>query len=242
MTDGKRSAPCQNCICETGYGSGVIMSLDDKSVRAGRPKLLLHSCCGPCSTACIERLAADYEITVFYYNPNITDDDEYEKRKREQIRFIKAYNRDNPLPRKIDFMEAEHDTERFFRVCGPYGDDPEGSHRCELCFRLRLDKTGETAAMMNFDAFTTTLSVSPHKSYDAISRIGRKVADIYKVGFLDIDFKKKDGFRRSIELSKKYNIYRQNYCGCEFSKPGPGDPRYDGGEGHVKKPPNPPPD
>ena len=218
MTDEKKTAPFENCICRQGPPEETMMDMDGGEKQLARPKLLLHSCCGPCSTSCVERLAADYEITVFFYNPNITDRVEYEKRKENQIRFIEAYNEKKQAPFKVSFMEGDYDTEAYIRLCGPFADEPEGSHRCELCFRKRLEKTAETAAMLNFDTFTTTLTVSPHKAYDVISSIGRKVADIYKVGYLDIDFKKKDGFKRSIELSREYGLYRQNYCGCEWSK------------------------
>lgn len=218
MTNEKKTSPQGGGICCCGDGKSAYMDMDGGEKQLGRPKVLLHSCCGPCSTACIERLAPDYEITVFFYNPNINEKDEYEKRKANQIKFIEKYNETKQAHFKVSFMEGDYDVDRYEAVCGPFKDEPEGSHRCELCFRLRLEKTAMTAAMRNFDSFTTTLTVSPHKDYDVISSIARKYADIYKVGFLDIDFKKKDGFRRSVELSKKYELYRQNYCGCTWSK------------------------
>ena len=218
MTNGKKTEPCENFICGAGIPDETLMDMDGGETQTARPKILLHSCCGPCSTSCIERLAPDYEICVFFYNPNINEREEYEKRKKEQIRFIEEYNETKQASFKVSFMEGNYDAGRFEEICGPFADEPEGSHRCELCFRLRLEKTAQTAAMMNFDTFTTTLSVSPHKDHDVISSIGKKLADIYKVGFLDVDFKKKDGFKRSIELSKKHNLYRQNYCGCVWSK------------------------
>lgn len=181
-------------------------------------RILLHSCCGPCSTACIERLIPDYKVTIFYYNPNITDPDEYEKRKANQIKFIEAYNEDIPEDDKVVFIEGEYLPEDFFDVAKGLEDCPEGGDRCTECFKLRLDRTAKAATVMGYPIFGTTLTVSPHKNYQLISAIGTQLAEIYELEFLDMDFKKKAGFQRSIELSKKYELYRQNYCGCEFSK------------------------
>lgn len=217
MTSEKKTAACENCINEMQAHDTECL-LADREKQLGKPALLLHSCCGPCSTACIERLAPDYEITVFFYNPNITDTVEYNRRKENQKRFIREYN-DNPqIPYKVSYMEGDYDPEEFIELCGKYSCEPEGGKRCGLCFELRLKKTAETAALLNFDTFTTTLTVSPHKDHKVIFAIGRRLADIYKVGFLEEDFKKKDGFKRSVELAKKHDLYRQDFCGCEFSR------------------------
>ena len=185
---------------------------------AAKRRVLLHSCCGPCSTAVIERLLPDYKVTVFFYNPNITDRDEYEKRKANQIKFIEAFNQEVPEEDKVVFIEGEYLPEDFFDVAEGLEDCPEGGERCTECFKLRLDRTAKAALVMGYPIFGTTLTVSPHKNYQLISAIGTELGDVYGLEFLDMDFKKKAGFQRSIELSKKYELYRQNYCGCEFSK------------------------
>lgn len=190
----------------------------DKVKTLDNPRVLLHSCCGPCSTACIERIAPEYNISIYFYNPNITDREEYERRKENQIKFINEYNRNSNREYKIDFIEGDYDPWNFIKVSELFKDEPEGGKRCHLCFELRLARTAEYAAMHDFDTYGTTLTVSPHKNYNVISEIGKKFAGIYGVGFLDIDFKKKDGFKRSIELSKEYDLYRQDFCGCEYSR------------------------
>ena len=189
-----------------------------KDVQTQKKTVLLHSCCGPCSTACIERLLPDYKVTIFFYNPNITDRDEYEKRKAAQIQFIDAYNEHLPEEDKVSFIEGEYLPEDFFEVCSGYSNEPEGGKRCEKCFWLRLERTAVAALKTGNELFGTTLTVSPHKNYPLISAIGCELATKYGLEFLDIDFKKKAGFQRSIELSKEYGLYRQNYCGCEYSK------------------------
>ena len=181
-------------------------------------RILLHSCCGPCSTACIERLLPNYKVTVFFYNPNITDQEEYEKRKANQIKFIEAFNSEVPEEDRVVFIEGEYLPEDFFEAAKGLEDCPEGGERCTECFKLRLDRTAKAALVMGYPIFGTTLTVSPRKNYQLISLIGTELGEIYELEFLDMDFKKKAGFQRSIELSKKYELYRQNYCGCEFSK------------------------
>ena len=187
-------------------------------VRGTKNNLLLHSCCGPCSTACIERLRDTYKITVFFYNPNITDREEYEKRKAAQIKFIQMYNRTLPQEDKIEFIEGEYLTEEFYNVALGLENEPEGGARCTECFRLRLERTAQAALRTENNIFGTTLTVSPHKNYNLVSAIGCELANKYHLEFLDMDFKKKAGFQRSIQMSKEYELYRQNYCGCEFSK------------------------
>lgn len=183
---------------------------------AAKRDLLLHSCCGPCSTSVIERLSPDYNITVFYYNPCITDVEEYEKRKENQIKFIKEYNRRSRGG--ISYLEGKYDPERYFEITEGYEREPEGGARCSLCFRMRLEMTAATAKKKGYSVFTTTLTVSPHKSYPVISEIGKEMARKFGIEFLDADFKKKAGFRRSVQLSKEYGLYRQDYCGCVYSK------------------------
>lgn len=198
----------------TNESYDVIGMLDlDKS----KPKLLLHSCCGPCSTAVIERLLPEYSITVFFYNPNITDPDEYEKRLRAQLEVIEYFNKSITSGSKISFIEGKYESDKYFEMVSGFEDEKEGGKRCSICFDMRLEETAKVASENKFDTFTTTLTVSPHKSYDIISQIGKDLGEKYQINYLDGNFKKKDGFKRSIELSKQLNLYRQNYCGCQFS-------------------------
>lgn len=183
-----------------------------------RPAVLLHSCCGPCSTSVIERLAPDYDVTVFFYNPCITEAEEYEKRKENQIKFIDAYNQKLAGSQKIHFIEGDYLPEEYFARTKGYEDEPEGGARCTICFTQRLYETAKTAKKRGYGIFATTLTVSPHKNYPLISEIGNRLAKEENIEFLDLDFKKKAGFQRSIQLSKEYGLYRQNYCGCEYSK------------------------
>ncbi|MGI6735765.1 MAG: epoxyqueuosine reductase QueH [Anaerovoracaceae bacterium] len=213
----KQSTPCDVPPCGNLTGETERPQLNDMDTWTARPSLLLHSCCGPCSTAVIERLAPDYDITVFFYNPNITDEEEYRRRRDAQLQFLRCCNEDPAIPWRIGFREGPYDRRRFYAVSRGLEREPEGGRRCQECFRLRLDKTAETASLLGFDLFTTTLTVSPHKDYRVISSIGRRLAAIYGVGFLDLDFKKKNGFQRSVELSRQYGLYRQDYCGCEFA-------------------------
>lgn len=178
-----------------------------------RPKLLLHSCCGPCSTAVLTFLVPYFDITVLYYNPNIEPIEEYEKRKKEQIRFIKEYNHNN-----IKFMDCDYDNNTFKMVTKGLEKEPEGGSRCPICFRLRLEYTAKMAKDNGYDYFGTTLTVSPHKNSKQINAIGELLEFKYDVKFLYSDFKKKDGYKKSIELSKEYNLYRQDYCGCMYAK------------------------
>ena len=180
--------------------------------------LLLHSCCGPCSTACIERVLPDWKVTIFYFNPCITDPEEYERRKAAQIQFLNAYNQTIAEEDHVNFIEGDYDPESFFRMVEGYEEEPEGGARCTLCFQQRLEAAARFAKSEGYYAFGTTLTVSPHKNYPLISAIGNQIAKGSQVEFLDLDFKKKAGFQRSIQLSKEYELYRQNYCGCEFSK------------------------
>lgn len=178
------------------------------------PTLLLHSCCAPCSSSCIEFLARYFQVTVFYYNPNISESEEYKKRVQEQIRFIKEF----PTQHKVEFIEGDYEPEVFYKAVKGLESEPEGGGRCFKCYELRLRKTAELAGRENFDYFTTTLTVSPLKNSVKLNEIGLKVAKETATEYLLSDFKKKEGYKRSIELSKEYGLYRQNYCGCVYSK------------------------
>lgn len=178
------------------------------------PTLFLHSCCAPCSSYVLEYLSRYFKITVFYYNPNIYPDDEYYKRVDEQKQFISRF----PAVNKIDFVEGNFDKERFYEMAKGKENIPEGGERCFLCYELRLREAAEYAKARNFDYFTTTLSISPLKNADKLNEIGLSLGKKYGVKYLVSDFKKKDGYKRSTELSRQYGIYRQDYCGCIFSK------------------------
>ena len=195
-----------------------LMMDNSPEKKTAKPGILLHSCCGPCSTSVIERLAEEFAVTVFFYNPCITDEDEYRKRKQAQIEFIEQFNEERIDLENINLIEGPYEPGAFFSATEGHGRDPEGGQRCSICFRQRLEKTAETAAFAGCDYFGTTLTVSPYKNYEIISGIGREIAMKYRLTFLDRDFKKQDGYKRSVELSRKYKLYRQNFCGCEFSK------------------------
>lgn len=183
-----------------------------------RPKLLVHSCCAPCSSYVLEYLNDYFDITVLYYNPNISPKEEYEKRKAEQIRFIhERFSNDN-TNNKVSFMDCDYESEKYTKIAKSLEKEPEGGMRCVECFRLRLDKTAELAKLYGFDYFVTTLSISPLKNAQLINRIGSEISEKYGVSYLPSDFKKREGYKRSIELSKKYGLYRQNFCGCVYSK------------------------
>lgn len=185
----------------------LIKSLDYK------PNLLLHSCCGPCSTEVLTYLVPFFNITVLYYNPNIEPYDEYLKRKNEQIRFINEFKHDN-----IKFLDCDYENEVFHDNVKGLENEREGKARCPVCFRVRLDYTARKAKELNFEYFGTTLTVSPHKNSKQINILGGIIGDKYNVKYLFSDFKKKDGYKKSVELAKKYNLYRQDYCGCLYGK------------------------
>lgn len=177
--------------------------------------LLLHSCCAPCSSYVLSYLNRYFNITVFYYNPNITNQEEYLKRKQEQIRLIAEL----PAVNKVSILDADYNPEKFFKISKGLEDCREGSERCFKCYELRLKATAEAAKENDFDYFCTTLTISPLKNAQKINEIGHILGDEYGIPFLPSDFKKKEGFKKSIELSRIYNLYRQNYCGCIYSKP-----------------------
>lgn len=178
------------------------------------PSLFLHSCCAPCSSYTIEYLSKYFKITVFYYNPNISPKAEYEKRKAEQIRLINSMKTEN----KVDFLDCDYDYNDFENIVRGYENCKEGGERCFRCYELRLRKTAEEARKNGFDYFCTTLSISPLKNSQKINEIGFSLENEIGIKWLPSDFKKKEGYKRSIELSKEYNLYRQNFCGCVYSK------------------------
>lgn len=178
------------------------------------PSLLLHSCCAPCSSYVLEYLCKYFYITVFYYNPNIWPYEEYVKRVNEQKEFILKFDVDN----KMSFIEGSYDSEKFYLITKGLEKEKEGGSRCFKCYRLRLEETAKLAKEKNYDYFTTTLTISPYKDAQKLNCIGKDLEDKYELEYLYSDFKKKNGYKRSIELSKEYNLYRQNYCGCIFSR------------------------
>ena len=178
-----------------------------------KPTLLLHSCCGPCSTQVLTYLCPFFNITVLYYNPNIEPIEEYIKRKNEQIRFIKEFNHDN-----INFLDCDYDNETFRNKTKGLENEKEGKARCPVCFRLRLEYTAKKAKELNYDYFGTTLTVSPYKNSRQINILGGIIGEKYNIKYLFSDFKKKEGYKKSIEYSKEYNLYRQDYCGCLYDK------------------------
>ncbi|MBQ4559980.1 MAG: epoxyqueuosine reductase QueH [Tyzzerella sp.] len=177
------------------------------------PKLLLHSCCAPCSSYVLEYLSNHFEITVFYYNPNIFPENEYTKRILEQQTLISDMRAKHP----VSFLAGNYDRDRFFQIAEGLEHLREGGERCFKCYEFRLEEAAKIAKAAGFDYFTTTLSISPLKNADKLNEIGIKLADKYGVQYLQSDFKKKNGYKRSIELSSEYGLYRQDYCGCEYS-------------------------
>ena len=191
--------------------------LDDLLVRLKKenkvPRLLLHSCCAPCSSYVLEYLSEYFEITVFYYNPNIFPESEYTKRILEQQMLIQDMKFRHP----VSFIAGNYERERFYEIARGLEHLKEGGERCFKCYEIRLEEAAKIAKEIEYDYFTTSLSISPMKNAEKLNEIGTKLAAKYGVEYLQSDFKKKNGYKRSIELSKTYNLYRQDYCGCEFS-------------------------
>lgn len=182
---------------------------------AGRvPRLLLHSCCAPCSSYVLEYLSAFFSITVLYYNPNISPQEEYEERISEQRRLIAEL----PVKHPVTFLAGAYEPDKFYKEVKGFEECPEGGERCTICYRMRLLEAARAAYEGGFDYFTTTLSISPRKDAGRLNRIGKELSGEYGVAYLFSDFKKKNGYQRSIELSAQYHLYRQEYCGCVFSK------------------------
>jgi len=176
-------------------------------------ELLLHTCCAPCSSAVLERLANFFKITIFYYNPNITNKDEYHKRVLEVKKFISEFKTKYP----ISFIEGKYDPDRFFAINKGLENEPERGRRCYKCYKLRLEETARVASSLGYRNFCTTLTLSPYKNSNWLNEIGSELNKKYESNYLYSDFKKKNGYKRSIELSHEYNLYRQDYCGCIFS-------------------------
>lgn len=178
------------------------------------PTLLLHSCCAPCSSYCLEYLSQYFRITLLYYNPNISPAEEFEKRTKELRRLV----RELPMKHPADVVVPEYRPEEFYSAVKGMEELPEGGERCFVCYRLRLERSAKYAAEHGFDYFCSTLSISPMKNAAKLNEIGAELSEIYPVKLLPSDFKKKGGYLRSIELSREYGLYRQDYCGCVFSK------------------------
>lgn len=176
--------------------------------------LLLHACCAPCSSACLERLSNFFKITIIYYNPNITEEEEYLKRLEELKNFIQKIKVKYP----INIIDTRYDPKEFFEISKGLEKEKERGKRCYKCYELRLEETAKVAKENNFDFFATTLTLSPYKKTDWLNEIGENLSNKYQTSYLYSDFKKKNGYKRSIELSKEYNLYRQDYCGCIYSK------------------------
>ena len=209
-----------SCIPFVDREGGVRYSSELTGIRLmpEKPSLLMHACCGPCSTACVERTAEDFDLTLYYYNPNITDREEYYLRRDTLLDFLKAFNEEHKDMFSAAYLEGAYEPEKFIEKAGCLADEPEGGKRCDVCFAMRLTETARMAKELGMDYFTTTMSVSPHKNYDKIRTLGLLLQEETGVRFLDMDFKKKNGFVRSVELSKKYGLYRQRFCGCDYAR------------------------
>lgn len=198
------------------YQKELDRILENLSGQGRTPTLLLHSCCAPCSSYCLTYLAKYFHITVFYYNPNISYEQEYCRRVAEQIRLIGELNKDESNYH-IEVIEGDYEPEEFYRIAKGFENCDEGGERCFRCYELRLRKTAELAAG-RYDYFTTTLTISPLKNAQKLNEIGERLGGELGVAFLNSDFKKKNGYKTSVEFSTIYHLYRQNYCGCAFSK------------------------
>lgn len=178
------------------------------------PRLLLHACCAPCSSAVLEYLSQYFAITLLYYNPNIAPLEEYQKREAELRRLVSQMKFTHP----VELLPCQYDGQAFVQAAQGLEGEPEGGKRCEACFRLRLRYAAQEAARLRFDYYTTTLSISPMKNAPLLNQLGEEIGREFGVAHLPSDFKKKDGYKRSVQLSKEYDLYRQDYCGCAFSK------------------------
>lgn len=195
------------------YQKELEKIIDENQKNNTIPSLLLHACCAPCSSYCLEYLAKYFNITVFFYNPNIYPESEYGVRVKEIKRYINEKEFENP----VSLIEGNFDVQKFYSAVKGYENCGEGTERCFLCYRLRLLETAKKAKEAGFDFFTTTLTISPLKNAEKINEIGEEIAKEIGVKHLPSDFKKKNGYKRSIELSREFSLYRQNYCGCVFS-------------------------
>lgn len=196
------------------YQRELEQVLQKEKEKGGLPRLLLHSCCAPCSSYVLEYLSQYFSVMVFYYNPNIFPKEEYEKRVKEQEDFIKRF----PTGHPVTFVDGPYEAERFYETVKGLEREPEGGSRCFRCYELRLSEAVEMAESCGFDYVTTTLSISPLKNAEKLNEIGERLTRERKVKWLPGDFKKRDGYKRSVELSGEYGLYRQNYCGCVYSR------------------------
>lgn len=201
-------------MIKVNYQKQLDKIIDEIQNNSKTPSLLLHSCCAPCSSYVLEYLSQYFKITVFYYNPNISPKEEYIKRVKEQKRLISQL----PVKNSVDFIEGDYEPQDFYEIAKGMEHIPEDGERCFNCYRLRLEKTAKLASELNMDYFTTTLSISPYKNAAKLNEIAEELSEIHSVKNLPSDFKKKEGYKRSIQLSKEYDLYRQDYCGCIFSK------------------------
>ena len=196
----------------TNYSAVTERIIEENRDKSEKPKLLLHVCCAPCSSYVLEYLSDYFEITLYYYNPNISPEKEYVFRYEELKRLV------TETKSEAKVVLGEYEPERFLEIAKGREEESEGGERCFLCYRLRLSESGKYAKENNFDYFTTTLSISPYKNAEKLNTIGGDIADSLGIKYLYSDFKKKNGYKRSIELSREYGLYRQDYCGCAFSK------------------------
>ena len=196
------------------YNKKMLDMIKEIESSGKTPKLLLHSCCAPCSSHVISTLTPYFDITILYYNPNIEPQEEYLKRKNEEIRFIKEYPKEN----KLDILDCDYDNDLFHEMSKGLEMIPEGGERCSKCYELRMRKTATVAKENGYDYFATTLTVSPLKNSQKLNEIGAKLESEINIPYLYSDFKKENGYKHSIELAKEYNLYRQDYCGCVYSK------------------------
>jgi len=196
------------------YQKELDRLIEEKTGQNHVPSLLLHSCCAPCSSYCLEYLSRYFNITLLYYNPNIAPEEEYRKRVDELHRLVSQMQFEHP----VHVIDGRYEPEEFYKAAKGLENAPEGGERCMKCYRLRMEEAARTAAEAGVDYFTTTLSISPLKNAKKLNEIGEELSAVYGVKHLPSDFKKRGGYQRSIELSREYGLYRQNYCGCEFSR------------------------
>lgn len=199
---------------KVNYQKELDRIIDGLGQQGEPPRLLLHVCCAPCSSYCLEYLSEYFDITVYYYNPNISKKEEYLKRLAEEERYISVKEFKHP----VKLTESTYDPQEFFDAVRGLEKEPEGGLRCRECFKLRLEASAKKAKELGFEWFTTTLTISPLKNAALLNEIGAEMGEKYGVKWLPSDFKKKEGYKRSIELSREYELYRQNYCGCVFSR------------------------
>jgi len=202
---------CRTLMQKRNYQREMEQILD---AAANPPHILLHACCAPCSSAVLERLTEYANITLFFYNPNILPEEEYRFRLEELRRLL----REMPLAGRVELLEGAYEPQRFLAFAKALAQEPERGERCRQCIRLRLEMAAKAALEVGADYFATTLTVSPHKDAQYINAAGFAAAQAYGIPWLPSDFKKKEGYKRSIQLSQEYHLYRQNYCGCPFSK------------------------